>query len=567
MSTYDFVIIGGGTAGLVLAKRLSEDGTFSVLVLEAGHAPTPEQAPLVDMTAMAFKLMETNTLMRSYPTPPQAVLGGNTFDIQAGWGLGGSSNVNFAMWMRGAKVDYDRIADITGDASWTFDALMPYFRKSETYHFPSSRERTVQAELHGEGGPIHLHCAPATSRWSDDSLRAYQESGLPFNEDTNGGQTLGIGPVAANNYFPAGGRSSSRKYVETPRHANLAIKEGAQVARVVFEGKKAIGVETVSGEVFRAAKEVILSAGTFQSPAILQRSGVGPASLLNSLGIPLVHDLPGVGENMWDHFLTVLRWRLKDEYRGGTFDDLANPELLQAALGRYQQDGSGLLGGTVSEWGIWRNFSQEIEAAVKADDSLTSKSRAHLLASTTPHAQLFHFHGYLLDPHPSASHAHFSVFPVVVSPTSRGTIRITSSDPTQDPVVDPRWLSTATDRAVLEAGIRFANEVASGEVWRDKVEREVAPTEDAVGFDDTNIEAKIRGGRTMYHFSGTCAMASPDSEEVLPVTNSACEVYGVECLRVVDASVLPAPISAPTQAVTYAIAEKIADVIKHKYAN
>ncbi|EIW74583.1 ketoacyl-synt-domain-containing protein [Coniophora puteana RWD-64-598 SS2] len=561
---------GGGTSGLVLAKRLSEKGSHSVLVLEAGHKPPSHLMKTVNMTGMAVKLVENKDITHQYPTPPQATLGGEAFSLPTGRGIGGSSNINWAIWTRGAAIDYDRIADITGDVSWKFDALLPYFKKTETYHYPANTNHTIRCELHGAEGPVHIqpkHAILWESKWSKDSLQSYQDAGLEFSEDVNDGDTLGIGPVAISHCFLHGGRQTSRAYVATiPK--NLDIREGAQVARVIFEGHKAIGAETTTGQIFRAEKEVILCAGAVQSPAILQRSGIGPRPLLESLGIPVIHDLPGVGENMWDHFQVFLRWRLKDEHRGDTVDELSNPGRLKAEIDAYEKDGTGMLCGVPYEWGIWKNFRHEIEEVVKRDEMLSEKARAHLLSPNIPHAQFLHLHGYVLNPNPTDNKAYFSIQPIVATPTSRGSVRIVSRDPTRDAVVDPNWLSTDTDKAVIKYAALFAEKVASGPVWRDKIDQEVAPQEGVNGFSDERITLKIRKNcHTVFHYCGTCAMAASDCQEVLPVTNSSGEVYGVSQLRVVDTSILPTPISANTQAIAYALAEKIADNITQRYAS
>ncbi|EIW84714.1 alcohol oxidase [Coniophora puteana RWD-64-598 SS2] len=575
MASYDFVIVGGGTAGLVLARRLSEGGKHTVLVLEAGRAPTAEQSAIVKMT-VSTSLCDSShdvELTRQYPTPPQPALNGRSFDLQTGWCLGGSSNVNFALWTRGAACDYARIADITGDALWNFDAIISYFKKAETYHAPERGRNglasTIKTELHGTDGPVHVRPIDGVARtWqrSEDCRQAYMAAGMEYREDGSDGFILGIGEMASSDWFAGGGRQSSQAYV-TPRPEKLEILENKQVGRVIFEGKSAVGVECISGEIFIATKEVILSAGALQSPAILQRSGIGPADMLQNLNIPLVHDLPGVGQNLWDHFMVSLRWRLKQEYTGGTLDDIRDPALRNVALQAYVQNGGGMLGGPPFEFGLWRNFNDEIKEVVRDDKTLSPRTRDYLLSPSTPHAQFLHVHGYVFAPdsHPP-TRAHISILPIVATPTSRGTVRITSSDPSSDPIVDPNWLATDVDRTIVRAGMRFADKVMSNATF---VETEVSGEEDQVGFEsDEKMDYKVsKNGSTVYHFAGTCAMASPNSTEVLPVLNSQCEVYGVQRLRVVDMSAYPAPISANTQAPTYALAEKIADVIRTKYAD
>ncbi|KAF9243249.1 hypothetical protein BU15DRAFT_60091 [Melanogaster broomeanus] len=516
----DFIIVGGGTAGLVLARRLSEAG-HSVHVLEAGRKieslraedpATPfDQTGKLDLeTAVSMPVFATAVLgTGEIAWRNLAECGDHKVRMPSGRVLGGSSILNIALWTRGDAADYDLIADMNNDPSWKFDSLKKYFRKSETFHPDPSTP--FDRENYGDDGPIHVVPVSASRRGyglSEYARRAYEAADFRYNGYGNDGNSLGFSVLGQSNYPLNGGRQSSMKYIENVGAARLHISELQIVASIIIEGKKAIGVRTVDGTTYKASKEVLVCAGGLRSPAILQHSGIGDESHLKQHGIPVVHHLPGVGQNLWDHPVLVLKWSLQDKYAKCTLDGLrSDPKRMSKELTKYNLKQGGLFEGP------------------------TDSNSAH--GKTTP-----------------------------------GRVRrpLTRTSPHE---CDPKWLSTEVDRTIMKEALKTANEVVTKMV--DEEGSPVAVEEvdfgrdpPALGFDEEDLE-RSSGPHRPTRLAAVPWRLSEARVRYRWLTQIARFMASRACASSMQACSL-SRISANTQAPVYALAEKIADAILREHS-
>ena len=526
MTDPDYIVVGAGSAGCVLAARLSEDPATRVLLLEAGGRDTN---PWIHIPVGYFKTMHNPATDWRYRTEPEPALNGRSLDWPRGKVLGGSSSINGLLYVRGQPQDFDQWRQL-GNAGWSFDDVLPYFIRAE------DQERGA-SEWHGTGGPQAVSDMRVRRDVCDAFIAGAEEIGIPRNDDINGARQEGGG------YFQLTARNGRRwstavGYLRPARRRpNLRVVTRAHVHRLHFEGRRAMGVRYAVGpdvHEARARAEVLLCAGAIGSPQILQLSGVGPAELLERHGIEPVHHLPGVGENLQDHL------QIRAVYRctRPTLNDEVNHPLRKVLIGlEYLLKRTGPMSMGASQVYVFARTRAELES---------------------PDIQ-FHFQPLSADKPGEGLHR-FSAFTASVCqlrPESRGRIRIKHPDPYAYPAIEPNYLATPGDRATAIAGLRMTRAITGSRAMRPFVEEELLPGTEA-RTDDELLEAARRIAQTIYHPVGTCAMGQAPSS----VVDERLRVRDVGGLRVVDASVMPVITSGNTNAPTIMIAEKAADMIR-----
>ncbi len=522
--TCDVVIVGAGSAGCVLANRLTEDGRTRVLLLEAGPRDTN---PWIHIPLGYGKLFARTDVNWAYESEPEPALNGRRVFTPRGKVLGGSSSINGLVYIRGQREDFDG----WGVPGWSFDELLPYFIKSE------DQSRGANA-WHGAGGPLAVSDLPDRHELCDAFIASAEALDVPRNDDFNGATQEGTG------YYQATTRNGRRSSAATAylrpaaKRANLRVEVNALATRVLLEGGRAVGVEYLKGGrvyTVRAAREVILAGGTFNSPQLLQLSGIGPRALLESRGIATLIDAPGVGEAMQDHFYVRTYWRCN---RPITLND--------DMMSLWRQAGVGL------RYLLQRRGPLTVSAGYAA---AFVRTRPEL---TRPDAQLYFINfsaakrGGVLHP--------FSGFTCSVSQLqteSRGWVRIRSADPQTPPAIQYNYLATENDRRVMVEGLKFARRLVNTAPLAGYVAGEFLPGE-KVQSDEEWLAFCREAGDTVFHPTSTCRMGT----DAASVVDERLRVRGVGGLRVIDASVMPAVVSGNTNAAVIALAEKGADLVR-----
>ena len=525
----DYIIIGGGSAGSVMAGRLSENPDINVTLFEAGGKG---DSWVVKTPAAAVAMLPTTINNYAYQTVPQVGLNGRRGYQPRGKCLGGSSAINAMVYIRGHRSDYDNWA-AQGNIGWSYNYLLPYFIKNEN-------NAVFTDEYHGNNGPLHVSNLQSNNPFQQIYLNAAQEVGYPINHDFNGAEQEGIGiyQVTHNN----GERwSAARGYLHPHinKRPNLNVQTGVVVERILFEGRRAVGIAyTQDGKklTMRARQEVILCAGAFNSPQLLMASGVGPAEHLASLGIEVIHNLKGVGQNLQDHPDFIFGYAAKSLDLIGI--SLGGTVKMTGEIFKYLRSRQGMIATNFAEGGGFLKTDKSLEAP---DVQLH-----FVLSLVEDHARKLHMaHGY-------------SCHVCVLRPKSRGQVTLSSANMHDAPLIDPAFLAEPDDLETLVKGYHLTKKLMDAPSLAKLRHKDVFTA--GVKTDD-DIRHIIRERTdTVYHPVGTCKMGAETDE--MAVVDAQLKVYGIQGLRVVDGSIMPTLIGGNTNAPIMVIAEKAVDMIR-----
>ncbi|MBI3283398.1 MAG: choline dehydrogenase [Burkholderiales bacterium] len=523
----DYLVVGGGSGGCAVASRLSEDTNTSVTVLEAGGKG---DSWLVKTPAAVAAMLPTTINNWAFQTVPQPGLNGRRGYQPRGKMLGGSSGLNAMVYIRGHRQDYDRWAAL-GNPGWSYEEVLPYFIRSEN-------NQTFGAPYHGQSGPLRVGELRSDNPFQHVYLEAARQAGFPLNKDFNGAEQEGIGIYQVTQH--RGERwSAARGYLHPfiGQRPNLKVETGCHVTRILFEGRRAVGVELLQNGVrrsLRARKEVLLAAGALQTPQLLQLSGVGAGADLQALGIPVLHDLPGVGRNLQDHPDFVFK------YRSTSLDLLgvsaAGGLRLAREFWRYQHRRRGIVSSNGAEGGGF----------LKTDPALSAPDiQLHfVVAMIDDHARKLHWgHGY-------------SCHVCLLRPQSIGEVTLASPDPLAAPLINPRFLEHPDDLENMVKAFKLTRKLMDTPAMQ---AMRYADFQTADVHSDDEIRAALRRHcDTVYHPVGTCKMGV----DSMAVVDPALRVHGLDGLRIVDASIMPTLIGGNTNAPGMMIGEKAADLIR-----
>lgn len=537
MDTFDFVIVGAGSAGSVLANRLSADGRHTVCVLEAGP---PDWNPFIHIPAGFIKTISDGSVNWLYETVPTEWTGGRAIKQPRGKTLGGSSSINGHIYTRGNRLDYDNWAQ-RGNRGWGYADVLPYFKRSE------DRGAEGDDTFRGRGGPLTVTDIDWSHPLTEAFIEGCQSIGIPKAEDYNGASQEGV--TYSQRTIANGRRMSAARAFLRPAMANdnLTVITRAHATGIIFEGKRAVGVSykrggrTGQAKEVRARKEVILSGGAFNSPQLLQISGIGDPDLLKSIGIDVVLASKGVGENLRDHYAPRFTARVKNS-------DSINERAKGLKLVRE-----------VVNWGIKRKGILSLSPTLvycfwRSNPDIATSD---LQMTFTPASYKEGVQSQL-DDFPGMTIAAWQQ-----RPESSGYVRANSADPFEKPAINPGYLENPMDREVLLAGMKLARRLLRTDPMKPYFDHEVYPGE-SVTTDEELIQIAKERGTTTFHPCGACRMG-PETDPTA-VVDDELRVRGVEGLRVVDASVMPMIPSANLNAPTIMIAEKAADMILGKSA-
>jgi choline dehydrogenase len=533
-NSFDYIVTGAGSAGCVLAARLTESGKYRVLLLEAGGKDTNPWIHIPIGYAKTFVDPKVNWMFES---EPEAELDNRTMYQPRGKVLGGTSSINGMIYMRGNAADYDQWRQL-GNEGWDYESVLPYFRKAE------DNERGADA-FHGAGGPLRVSNQPYKWEIAEILLEACKQAGIPENPDFNGARQEGCGyyQTTTRNKFRW---STAAAYLRDARkRPNLEVRTHAHATRVLLENGRATGVEYASPkgrETAYAAREVIVSGGAYGSPQLLQLSGLGPAAHLQEMGVPVVRDMPGVGSNLQDHFNTFCTYRISRNLSLNALHYSLPHRLMAGAQYLF------LRSGQMSGNGMY------VGALVRSDQRLERPDLQFNISawSTVERTR----DGIISYPFPG-----ISISPVHLSPEGRGSVRLKSSDPLAPPEIRFNFLKSENDMRVMIEGVRIARKIAAQPAMKGLVMEETSPGIGIQSDEELAADTRARGVSNL-HPVGSCGMGSGP----MAVVDPRLRVHGVGGLRVVDASVMPVIVAGNTNAPTIMIAEKASDMIQQDAA-
>lgn len=531
IETFDYVVVGGGSSGAILAARLSEKPDVTVCLLEAGPA---DRNPFIHIPAGFIKVIFDPKLTWGFETEPGPAINGRKLPVLQGKVLGGSGSINGMVWVRGQRRDFDDWA-AAGNSGWSFDEVLPYYRKLER------RIGQGDADYRGREGRVPVMDLSWKNALVEAFIASAQRQGIPYNPDYNGADQAGVGRYQYN--IDNGRRWSAAKgYLKPARgRKNLEVRTDALVTSVTLDGKRVTGVcWRRTGEErmrqIRAHREVILSAGAVNSPKLLQLSGIGPSDVLNAAGVDIRHELAGVGENYQDHYTPRLTYKAKDVE---TINGLARGTKLLGQVARWATGRPSIIGmGVVLGAAFWKTRPE--------------LNRPNIVVTFTPGTFKAGFLG-VLDEFPGMTTGVWQL-----RPESRGTIRIRSANALDNPSIQPNFLSDEGDQRTAVEALKLARRIMASPEISSMVLEETMPGP-SKSSDDELLEYSRSQGLCGYHVSGTAKMG-PASDRMAVVDKKLC-VHGLEGLRVVDASIMPTVVSGNTNAASMMIAERAADLI------
>jgi choline dehydrogenase len=520
--TYDYVIVGGGSAGCVLAARLSENPDVKVLLLEAGGT---DRNFLFHWPA-GFAKMTKGIASWGWSTVPQKHLNGRVLRYTQAKVIGGGSSINAQLYNRGNKLDFDEWRQM-GCEGWSYEDVLPYFKRAEDF------ERGPN-EYHGVGGPLGVSDPRASLPICEAFFAAAEQCGIPRNHDMNGATQDGVG------YYQLTQKNVRRSSAATgylnpaKRRANLTVRYNTQIHRIILENKRGRAVELLNGEIIRAERETILTAGAIGSPKLLMQSGIGPANHLREVGITPTHDLPGVGSNLQDHLdLFVISECTGDH----TYDKFGKPHWAALAGLQYIFTRSGPVASALfSQGGFWYADENARSADIQFHFGLGSGIEAGVAAMKNGGATLNSAY---------------------MRPRSRGTVRLATDNPHDAPLIDPNYWSDPYDRDMSLKGLRLARDIMNQAALKSFLKSEHLPGAD-LSTDDELIAYASAHVKTDHHPVGTCRMGHDEMAVVTPDL----KLRGLDGIRICDASVMPSITTGNTNAPTIMIAEKASDLIR-----